>query len=357
MLSLMKFETSLRDLLPLLATLVAGFLFTGCAVIGHPPICHQTGESVVLAGSEPACLAHNPLWNQAFHVRSTYLPETNAVEYINGQDFILDCKHGTLRRTADSRIPDFRTNILFGVENFDHTKFPGFGNDKFFIFVDYDFTQTKTWPVQASQQNKLPVTHRKLLNGEPVKIVAFGDSITVGHNATRTNLIFWQRWADELRHKYPQANISTVNGATGGDTTRQGLQRLQTKVIAEKPDLVLIGFGMNDHNVRGVPLPEFKKNLEDMVTTIRAKTGAEIILYSAFPPNPRWKFGSHHMADYATATAETAEEMNCAYADVFDNWQTLAARKKPEDLLGNNINHPNDFGHWIYFSVFNQLGL
>jgi hypothetical protein len=42
---------------------------------------------------------------------------------------------------------------------------------------------------------------------------------------------------------------------------------------------------------------------------------------------------------------------------VFDNWQSLAVRKKPEDLLGNNINHPNDFGHWIYYSVFAKLGL
>ena len=91
--------------------------------------------------------------------------------------------------------------------------------------------------------------------------------------------------------------------------------------------------------------------------SIRAQTGAEIILFSAFPPNPHWKFGSHHMADYAAVTAEVAKEMNCAYADIFDNWQTLAARKKPEDLLGNNINHPNNFGHWIYFRVFNQLGL
>jgi hypothetical protein len=49
--------------------------------------------------------------------------------------------------------------------------------------------------------------------------------------------------------------------------------------------------------------------------------------------------------------------MTCAYADVFTNWDRIAARKKPEDFLGNNINHPNDFGHWIYFRVFQGLGL
>jgi hypothetical protein len=42
---------------------------------------------------------------------------------------------------------------------------------------------------------------------------------------------------------------------------------------------------------------------------------------------------------------------------VFSNWQTMMARKKPEDILANNINHPNDFGHWIYYRVFDALGL
>jgi hypothetical protein len=63
------------------------------------------------------------------------------------------------------------------------------------------------------------------------------------------------------------------------------------------------------------------------------------------------------MADYAAATAGAAKEAGCAYADVFDNWQSVAARKKPEDLLGNNINHPNDFGHWIYYQVLCGVGL
>jgi hypothetical protein len=63
------------------------------------------------------------------------------------------------------------------------------------------------------------------------------------------------------------------------------------------------------------------------------------------------------MQDYAEATRSVAKDVACAYADVFTNWQTIAQRKKPEDLLGNNINHPNDYGHWIYFQVLNAIGL
>jgi acyl-CoA thioesterase I len=332
-------------------------VFTGCAIVDKPHARHEIGESVVLVGGEPAYLSHIPLLNYPIHVRNTYLPETGSIEYVEAKDFILNGKDGTLRRAPGSRAPDFRTNILFGKETFDHTQFPGYGNAGYFVFVDYAFAPTNVWPVQASQAALLKATRARLLDGQSLKIVAFGDSITAGGNASRPGLIFWQRWADELQRKYPRARVAAVNGATGGDTTIQGLQRLQAKVLAEKPDLVLIGFGMNDNNIGSVPLPEFKQNLEEMVARIRAQTGAEIILFSAFPPNPRWKYGSHHMADYAAATARAAAETACAYADVFDNWQSLAARKKPEDLLGNNINHPNDFGHWIYYSVFASLGL
>ena len=57
------------------------------------------------------------------------------------------------------------------------------------------------------------------------------------------------------------------------------------------------------------------------------------------------------MAAYAAATEAVAWEKQCAYADVYHLWSQFAGKKKPEDLLGNNINHPNDFGHWLYFQA------
>ena len=340
-----------------LSSLVCAAFLCGCAT-GFPPRSQrQLGESVVFVGEEPAALAWRPVRGEPLRVRSTYLPLAPGVEYLPGRDYVVDYRKGTLRRTPQSRLPDFRINPLFGQENFDHSKFPGFGNHGYFAFVDYSFTRSATWPVQASQLAFLQRTRAKLAGGETVKLVAYGDSITAGGDASQTNLIFWNRWADELRSHYPRARLTALNRATGGDSTQQGLQRLPVKVLEERPDLVLLGFGMNDHNTTGVPVPQFEQNLKQMVALIRQETGAEVILLSAFPPNPKWKFGSHHMADYAAATQRVAREQACAYADVFGNWQTLAARKRPEDWLGNNINHPNDFGHWIYYRVLGAIGL
>jgi lysophospholipase L1-like esterase len=104
-------------------------------------------------------------------------------------------------------------------------------------------------------------------------------------------------------------------------------------------------------------LDAFAANLRTMIARIRAGTDAEIVLFSAFPPNPKWHFGSHNMEAYADATERVAREEHCAYADVYHFWMSLTARKKPEDLLANNINHPNDFGHWIYFEALQATGL
>jgi len=311
---------------------------------------------MVFVGQEPAYLAHLPSPGAPLSVRSSYLPGKGQA-YVEGRDFVVDYAAGALRRTGESRIPDFRTNNLFGQSEFDHSKFPGFGNGGFFAFVDYSFQGVDHWPQQPSQVQFLKATRSRLKSGEPLKIVAFGDSITAGGDVSSPELMFWRRWAADLQGKYPRARVTAVNGATGGDSTVQGLQRLQAKVLDEKPDLVLIGFGMNDHNIGGVPIPQFEQNLKSIISRIRSETLAEVVLYSAFPPNPKWKFGSHRMLEYATATARVAKDVSCAYADVFNNWEAVAARKKPEDLLGNNINHPNDFGHWIYFRVLQEMGL
>ena len=86
-------------------------------------------------------------------------------------------------------------------------------------------------------------------------------------------------------------------------------------------------------------------------------TGAAVVLVSTFPPNPRWVHGTRRMDEYATITARVAVATGSAHADVYGLWQAMTERKRPEDLLANNINHPNDFGHWIYYRALSATGL
>lgn len=331
-------------------------LFIGFLLAAHSNATAESlemrADSLVLVKEEPGNLCFADVVEGSVEVRSTFLPAASGtVVYEEGKDYVVDLKAGTVARTANSRIPDFSTSVLYGQKDFDHTQFPGFGNAGFFVFVDYTTRAGSSLFHASNQASLLTQTKQKLEAGGAFKLLAYGDSITAGGDATAVELRFQQQYAGHLRALFPKAEIEVENGATGGDTTRQGLQRLEEKVLTRAPDLVLIGFGMNDHNVGSVPLEEFEDNLVTLVKQIRERTGAEVILYSTFPPNPDWKFGAHRMELYAAATARAAERAHCAFADVYSVWMKVLERKTPSSLLGNNINHPNDFGHWLYFQT------
>jgi predicted dehydrogenase len=40
----------------------------------------------------------------------------------------------------------------------------------------------------------------------------------------------------------------------------------------------------------------------------RERKGADVILFSAFPPNENWHYGTHRMGEFATATRQAATE-------------------------------------------------
>jgi lysophospholipase L1-like esterase/azurin/type 1 glutamine amidotransferase len=319
----------------------------------HSQVTSMIGESLVLAGTKPGNLLFANVKEGTLSVRSTYL--AGGTMYELGKDYTVDLKTGTLARTPGSRIPDFSKNVLYGKKEFDHSQFPGYGNGSFFVFVDYQSDSATPLAQPADGAKLLPRTAKKLRDGGKLKLIAFGDSITAGGEASKPSLQFPARYADHLRSQFPKASIELENGATGGDTTREGLVRLDAKVLTRKPDLVLVAFGMNDHNIGSTPIPEFKSNLKQMIERIRASTGAEVILLSTFPPNPDWIHSSHRMDQYAAATQQVAQETKSAYADIFGIWQQVLKRKDPPSLLGNNINHPNDFGHWLYLEALKAI--
>ena len=102
------------------------------------------------------------------------------------------------------------------------------------------------------------------------------------------------------------------DASISGYASQQGVDWFDDYVgKVEKADLVLVGFGMNDHNIGAAEPETFRKNLVTIATLIRERKGAEVVLFSAFPPNDHWHYGTHRMDQFALAARQAATEAPC----------------------------------------------
>ena len=105
-----------------------------------------------------------------------------------------------------------------------------------------------------------------ILSGE--NIICFGDSRTYGTGAARNK-------------SYP-AQLSAmigkplINAGIPGNTTADGLERLDTDVLAKSPRIVLITLGGNDLK-NGVRQDAAFMNLKTIINAIQAKGGLVIL--------------------------------------------------------------------------------
>ncbi len=119
-------------------------------------------------------------------------------------------------------------------------------------------------------------------------VVCLGDSITQFGEGPGGYVWLVRHYMDTL---YPDQNIDVVNAGISGNTSRDMLGRLSRDVLSKKPDLVTISVGVNDvwhgfydnhplgDGPQGVPIDEFRKNVDSMVTQILA-TGSKVAMLS-----------------------------------------------------------------------------
>jgi len=98
---------------------------------------------------------------------------------------------------------------------------------------------------------------------ERFRMVAFGDSMTAC-----AALAPARRWPAllqrRLKRAFPGVRFEVVNAGVGGNTSREGLARIASDVLARQPALTLVQFGGNDATpdpARAVGLAAFRRNL------------------------------------------------------------------------------------------------
>ncbi len=116
-------------------------------------------------------------------------------------------------------------------------------------------------------------------------IVAFGDSITQAKEVAPE-----KRWPEllhaALQAQTPEREARVLNAGVGGNTSREGLARIERDVLSHRPDWVLVEFGGNDAThepARHVPPDEFAANLARIERQVMEKTMARMMLI-VFPP-------------------------------------------------------------------------
>lgn len=115
--------------------------------------------------------------------------------------------------------------------------------------------------------------------GSKFDIVALGDSVTYGAGVAR-RLAYPARLARAL-------DLKVYNAGLNGDTAPSGLARLERDALSHHPDIVLIGFGLNDSGLYAPGVPQtpparFREALTRMAQRVRGRSATPVLL----APNP-----------------------------------------------------------------------
>lgn len=137
-----------------------------------------------------------------------------------------------------------------------------------------------------------------------------------------------------------------TNLSVGGMDTAWGITQVD-KVVAARPDLVILAFGMNDS--AGRTAPEYQANTRKTIDAIRQELPeCEFVLVASMLGNRDWVRLKHELFPQYRVALQALCQRGIALADVTMVWSKILEHKKDWDQTGNGVNHPNDFGHRVY---------
>jgi acyl-CoA thioesterase-1 len=113
----------------------------------------------------------------------------------------------------------------------------------------------------------LPGHNRAVAAETSQTLLAFGDSLVSGYGLESPNEAFPAQLEQKLGAK--GATVKVVNAGVAGDTTGDGLNRLEWTLERQKPDAVILVLGGNDM-LRGLDPALTRKNLHQILDILRA---------------------------------------------------------------------------------------
>ncbi len=124
--------------------------------------------------------------------------------------------------------------------------------------------------------SKLAAAAKSLAKNRRLTLVALGSTSTLGASASVPGATWPARLESDLRRRLPNVEITVHNRGKARDDAEHMLQRLDTDVLALKPDLVIWETGTAEA-VRQMEVEAFSVHLQAGIERI-AKTGADVLL-------------------------------------------------------------------------------
>ncbi len=287
-------------------------------------------------------------------IRDSFLQK----EYVEGKDWTYT--NGRIVFNAQSEAPFFFKNELRFKEKKEGLSMEGKEPDTYILFTENGLFQSKQlavtyvkkstakWqgPVPEFSKNVLPNTIAKLKGKNKFKVVFYGNSIEAGANSSGmiNKPPYVPSWAEMLSYGLKRTygdRILYLNKSVGGMLAKWGMENAKERVAVENPDLVIIGFGMNDGTFKIAP-KEFIEQIKSIMETVRAEnSNCEFIVISTMLANP---YAIQNQIQEAYEPEILAlKNKGVAVADMTAVHKELLKHKTYQDMTGNNVNHPNDY--------------
>ena len=320
-------------------------------------------ETVMFVGEKEAPLLYYP--DKIIAVLSYDLK----TEYREGVDYVLE--HGKLVLTENTTIPSFtieeyypkhpKEGAYFKTTEKDYENiFFSEGSTMFERQIHVTYMHSDKWTGFYPQKSeKFQRFIDKASAGETVTVLFFGDSITTGVNSSKIVGVapFADCWCDmvieTMMKHFGNQNIQCVNTAVGGKDIAWGIETLKERAINIKPDLLVLGFGMND----GSKMPEEFCSLAEQLLNQFGDSCPEtdVAIIATMLPHSRVAgfWGNQQFFEKGLINlCEKYEHVDVV--PVTSMHKSLLEKKRYYDMTGNNVNHPNDFMARIYAHTVNK---
>jgi lysophospholipase L1-like esterase len=207
---------------------------------------------------------------------------------------------------------------------------------------ELSFADVETYlqPLKSELQLRWP-------KNRTIRIAAHGHSVPTGYfrgGKVETFKAYPHLLHVKIADAYPSAAINMIPTGIGGENAVQGVKRFAEDVLALKPDVVTIDYGLND---RGVSLKAAREAWSTMIEMSKEQGAKVILLTPTGDLGANIPDASDILSQHATQIRELASEHEVGLVDSYQIFRDHAARNVGYEDLMSQGNHPNLSGHQL----------